>query len=212
ARRGPGHYDDRRRGRRLRRLPDVPPTARRRASAGRLRVRPRRPWGPGCTRRRRGGTAAADAGRAGGGPGPREPPAAGRARRRGRGRGGGFGSDNPAFAKFQACLKQHGVTTGGGVGGAGRGFSPANRAAFTACRSLLPAGGGFFGRGGNGNGGAGNGSISPFGRFQACLRQHGVQPGAAGQAQAKTAAAIAACRSVLPNGGGAGSTTTTTTG
>ncbi len=126
--------------------------------------------------------------------------------------GGGFNSSNPAFAKFQACLKQHGVQTGS----SNERSSPAFQSALAACRSLLPAGG--FG-GGTGAGGDSNSSNPAFAQFQACLKQHGVQTGAAGQTPAKTQAAIAACRSVLPNGGngtGAGSATvtpgTTTTG
>lgn len=120
---------------------------------------------------------------------------------------GGFDRNNPAFAKFQACLKQHGVQTGSGQRG---GFSQASRTAFQACRSLLPpgAGGGF---GGGAGGGGAPGANPAFQRFQACLRQHRVQPGG-GQSSSKTAAAIAACRSVLPNGGNGSGATTTTTG
>ncbi len=119
---------------------------------------------------------------------------------------GGGAANNPAFAKFQACLKQHGVQTGSSVDRT----SPAYQAAMTACRSLLPAGG--FGGFGAGGGGA-NSSNPAFAKFQACLKQHGVVTGAAGQTPAKTQAAIAACRTLLPNGGaGTPGTTTTTPG
>jgi len=128
---------------------------------------------------------------------------------------GGF-ANNPAFQKFQACLQQHGVQTGSGSG-VDR-SSPAYQSALAACRSLLPQGafGGGAG-GGFGQGQGGGANASTFAKFQACLRQHGVQAGAAGgQSSAKTAAALALCRKLLPNGGsGSGSTSTggtTTTG
>ena len=135
--------------------------------------------------------------------------------------GGGGGrsgfASSPAFAKFRACLQSHGVQAGSAPGPT----STTSSSAFAACRSLLPAGG--FGGGGSfGGGGGGGGGTSPTGapgasfeKLQACLRAHGVQPGAAASTPAKTAAALAACRSQLPNAGngsGAGTSTTTTTG
>jgi len=128
--------------------------------------------------------------------------------------GGGSGAaNNPAFAKFEACLKKHGVQTGSTADRNSSSF----QAALSACRSLLPSGaaGGFFGGGGGGAGTTGTGGTattsSDFAKFQACLKQHGIQPGAANQSQSATSAALAACRSLLPNNGnGTGSTTTTT--
>jgi hypothetical protein len=86
--------------------------------------------------------------------------------------------------------------------------------ALTACASLRPAGG--FGGGARpGGGGAGNANNPAFAKFQACLKAHGATTGSTSQ---KNAAAIAACRSVLPNsgngnpGGSATITPTTTTG
>jgi hypothetical protein len=124
----------------------------------------------------------------------------------GRGGGGGFSSSNPAFAKFTACLKQHGIQTGSTLSRT----SPAYQTALTACRSLLPAGGAGFGRGGGAGtpGGAANGAT--FAKYQACLKAHGVQTGATGQSAATLQAAITACRSVLPNAGNGSSQTTTT--
>jgi hypothetical protein len=72
----------------------------------------------------------------------------------------------------------------------------------------LPAGG--FGRGGGAPGGAGSNSPA-FAKFQACLKQHGVQTGATTQNPATTQAAITKCRSLLPNGGNGGGATSTTT-
>ena len=112
-----------------------------------------------------------------------------------------------ASAPFRACLEQHGVTPpqggpGRGAGAAGGGrpnLSAAQQKALPACASLRPAGG--FGRGGA----AGAGGSAGFAALQACLKQHGVQPGAAGQmSSAKTQSAIAACRKQLPNGGKGG--------
>ena len=141
------------------------------------------------------------------------------------GAGGGFGggpfdTSNPATAKFVACLKQHGVQAGSTTDRTSTEF----QAAFAACRSLLPAGAGGF-PGGGGGGTAGSGTIgggatdsgaagstsADFAKFQACLKQHGVQPGAASQSQSTTSAALAACRALLPNNGN-GSATTTTAG
>ena len=126
------------------------------------------------------------------------------------GGGGGFAS-SPAFAKFQSCLQSHGVQ----AGSAPDRTSTTYQSAFAACRSLLPAGG-FGGGGFSGSGSTSGGAPgASFQKLQACLKAHGVQPGAAGSTPAKTAAALAACRSQLPNGGNsspAGSSTTTTTG
>ena len=130
----------------------------------------------------------------------------------GGGGGAGFSASNPSFAKFQACLAQHGVQTGTTASRT----SPAFQTALAACRSLLPAGpgGGFLGGGaaaGTGTTGATGSTTSDFARFQACLKQHGIQPGAANQSQSATSAALAACRSLLPNNGN-GTAATTTTG
>ena len=121
----------------------------------------------------------------------------------GRGFGaGGVNSNNPAFTKFQACLKQHGVQTGT-AGPGGQPASPDSQSAFAACRSLLPAGS--FG---GGNAGEATGApSSTFAKFQACLKEHG---GGSGASSATTQAAIAACRSLLPNSGNSGAGTTTT--
>lgn len=88
---------------------------------------------------------------------------------------------NPAaFEKFQACLAQHGVTVtpgqgfGGGFGansGATQGRptqdpqsqDPKARAAFTACRALLP------------QGSFGQRDGAEFQAFRTCLADHGVQ-------------------------------------
>jgi len=134
----------------------------------------------------------------------------------GLGGGGGFGgggatnSNSPAFAKFQNCLKQHGVDP---TDSNARGSS-AFQTALSACRSLLPsqgagAGSGFGGGAPPGSGAAGSGNSSSFAKFQACLKSHGVNTGAAGQSSAKTQAAIATCQKLLqPTGSG----TTTATG
>ena len=126
-------------------------------------------------------------------------------------RGGGF-ANNPAFAKYRTCLQQHGVTLGGGgPGGPGANrSSSAFQKAAAACASLRPAGGFGFGAAPPGSNGGSGANPATFQRFQACLRQHGVQLGSAGQSSAKTQAAIAACRSVLPSGGTSTTTTTTT--
>lgn len=112
-----------------------------------------------------------------------------------------------------ACLEQHGVQPGQGFGfGRGGGGSAADQAAFAACRSLLPQRGYPGGPGvGGATGATGAAGSATFAQFQTCLKQHGVQLGAAsGQDSAKTQAAIAACGKLLPNGGN-GSTGTRTT-
>lgn len=118
----------------------------------------------------------------------------------------GFTSTNPAFTKLETCLKTHGVQTGT----AASRTSTAYQSAVTACRSLLPAGG-YSGAGaGRGNTGAAGGANSAtFAKYQACLKQHGVQTSAAGQTTSKLQAAITACHSVLPT---SNTSTTTTSG
>lgn len=129
----------------------------------------------------------------------------------GFGPGGGANANNPAFAKFQNCLKRHGVDP---TDSAARGSS-AFQTALSACRSLLPNGGAGGGPGFGGGtppaGASGQGNGAAFSQFQACLRSHGVNPAATGgQSQAKTQAALNACRKLLP-GGGAGTTSSSTT-
>jgi len=134
------------------------------------------------------------------------------------------------FAAFQACLKQHGITVNfggrgfrrpgaaGGTtptpppagqttttprpGGFRRNLTPAQRKAFTACRSKLPAGG--FGRRPGGFGGGGN---PAFAKYTACLRTHGVTFGSTSPNSTTYKKATAACRSLLPSAP-AGTTTT----
>jgi hypothetical protein len=92
---------------------------------------------------------------------------------------GGRGIRNLAFT---TCLKQHGVTLpsrppGAGRGGSGggggffggAGLSSADQAAFSACRSKLPAGG--FG----GRGFAGGASATQIKAYLSCLSDHGVR-------------------------------------
>jgi hypothetical protein len=60
----------------------------------------------------------------------------------------------------------------------------------------------------------GGANSAAFQKFQTCLKSHGVTTSSTGT---KATAAIAACRSVLPNGGngapaGSATITTTTTG
>ena len=121
---------------------------------------------------------------------------------------GGFsggGANTAAFAKFQACLKKHGVQTGSTAAQP----SSSSQAAIAACRSLLPAGG--FGPGSGSSAGGGGANSATFAKYQACLKEHGVKTGASGQSASKLQAAITACRSLLPNNGAAGTTTATTT-
>ena len=100
----------------------------------------------------------------------------------GFGGGGGFlNSSNPANAKFEACLKQHGVTTGatgasGPSGASGFRSSPAFQTAFAACRSLLPAGS--FGGGGAPGGGFGGGAASGGARREHLREVPGLPEGA----------------------------------
>jgi hypothetical protein len=121
----------------------------------------------------------------------------------------GTSSTSASLTAFRDCLKQHGFTAQPGAGGGNRPSpSSAFQKAMTACASLRPAGG--FGGGGGRPGGGAAGSTNPaFAKFQACLKDHG------GSTGKSSAAAIAACRSLLPNGGqgnAAGSGTTTTAG
>ena len=124
----------------------------------------------------------------------------------GFGPGGGANSDNPAFAKFQSCLKQHGVDP---TNADARGSSDF-QAAMTACRSLLPdegAGRPNFGGGAPPGAGGGQGNSAAFAKFQACLKSHGVNTSASNQSPAKTRAALSACQKLLP-ATGAGTQTT----
>jgi hypothetical protein len=135
----------------------------------------------------------------------------------------GSGANTANRTAFNACLAQHGVKlsgrppggggngqppAGGAGGGGGGGFAnltAAQRAAFTACRSKLPAGG--FGRGA-GAGGGGNRSNPAFAKYTTCLKQHGVTLGATNN-QAAFAKASVACAKYRPTAGGATTTTTT---
>jgi hypothetical protein len=109
------------------------------------------------------------------------------------------GANSAVFAKYTACLKQHGVTLptrrggGGGFGGApptgtnGTSTTPRQRpggfnttkfrAAQTACSKLLPAGVSGFGRGGQGGGFGGGGATNSaaFAAYRNCLTLHGVK-------------------------------------
>lgn len=138
----------------------------------------------------------------------------------------GSGANTANRTAFNTCLAQHGVKLSGrppggggngqppaggaGGGGGGGGFAnltAAQRAAFTACRSKLPAGG--FGRGaGAGGGGGGNRSNPAFAKYTTCLKQHGVTFGATSN-QAAFAKASAACAKYRPTAGGATTPTTT---
>ena len=129
----------------------------------------------------------------------------------GFGPGGGANTNSPAFAKFQTCLKQHGVDPTD----ANARNSSAFQTALTACRSLLPnqgAGGGAGFGGAPPAGGGGQGNSAAFADFQACLRSHGVSTSATNQSPTKMQAALAACRKLLPAGGAGTQSTTTTTG
>jgi hypothetical protein len=129
----------------------------------------------------------------------------------GLGPGGGANSDNPAFAKFQNCLKQHGVDP---TSADARGSSDFQEA-MTACRNLLPdQGNGAPGIGGGAPPSAGDGQAnSPaFAKFQACLKSHGVNTNGSNQSPTKTKAALAACQKLLPATGAGTQTTPTTSG
>jgi hypothetical protein len=133
--------------------------------------------------------------------------------------GTGGGANTADRTAFNTCLAQHGVKLTGrppggggggngqppaggpGGGGGGGGFAnmtAAQRAAFTACRSKLPAGAG--------PGGGGNRANNPaFAKYNACLKQHGVTLGASNN-QTTFAKAQAACAKLAPTGGPAGGT------
>ncbi|MFL5953218.1 MAG: hypothetical protein ACJ76I_03810 [Gaiellaceae bacterium] len=110
------------------------------------------------------------------------------------------GSNNASLQAFQQCLSQHGVkgfTPGAGRPPAGAsggaGLTTAQRQAFTACRSLRPAG-----AGPGGGGGAGRNASNPaFAKYTACLKQHGVTLGQTNN-QATFAKASAACAKYRP--------------
>ncbi|MCW2963511.1 MAG: hypothetical protein JWO17_763 [Actinomycetia bacterium] len=131
--------------------------------------------------------------------------------------GTGGGANTADRTAFNACLAQHGVTLParppGGGGGGGNGQPPAGgpggggfanltaaqRAAFTACRSKLPAGG--FG---GGRPGGGNRANNPaFAKYNTCLKQHGVTLGASNSPTA-FAKAQAACAKLAPTARPAG--------
>jgi hypothetical protein len=124
----------------------------------------------------------------------------------------GSGANTADRTAFNACLAQHGVTlpgrpSGGGgngqppagrPGGGGGGLAnltAAQRQAFTACRSKLPAGG----RPGGGN----RASNPAFAKYNTCLKQHGVTLGASND-QTTFAKAQAACAKLAPTAGAAG--------
>lgn len=138
-------------------------------------------------------------------------------------------SGSASLTAFRNCLGQHGFAptqagagAGGGFGGGGTGGSrptrtAAQQQALSACASLRPAGGfGGAGRGGGARPGVGThagGGSTAFATFQTCLKQHGIQTGAAGKTSTstKTQSAISACQKLLPNGGKASGTGTGTT-
>lgn len=136
------------------------------------------------------------------------------------------GATQTGFSAFQACLKQHGVTSpfgrgrfggtppsgganaappsGNGPAGGGQapGISSKQRQAFQACRAELPAGAGPRGAGQTPPGGGAN---TAFRKYTQCLRQHGVVFGAANSSSTTFQAATKACRSLLPaQGSGSG--------
>jgi hypothetical protein len=130
----------------------------------------------------------------------------------------GGAAASSAFAKFQDCLKQHGVTQsfrpgGGGPPGAGGGppqggarpqLSAADRAKFqaaqTACASLRPAGAGGFRGGGN---------SAATAAYTNCLKLNGVTitPGTRPDTTSKKVqTAMTACAALRPAPGGAAPT------
>lgn len=134
------------------------------------------------------------------------------------------GTTQSGLSSFQACLKQHGVTStfgggrfrgtpptgnqqpGGGAnaappsgnrpagGGQAPGVSSKQRQAFQACRAELPAGAGPRGAGQTPPGG---GTNTAFGKYTQCLRKHGVVFGASNSSSATFRAATTACKSLL---------------
>lgn len=130
----------------------------------------------------------------------------------------GAGANTAARSAFSACLAQHGVTlpprpSGGGIGGgngqpsgggpgAGGGGRRANltaaqRQAFAACRSKLPAG--------RFRGGRNRANNPAFAQYNACLKKNGVTLGAS-NSQKTFAKAQAACAKYAPTGGTGGAT------
>jgi hypothetical protein len=116
---------------------------------------------------------------------PGRPPGGGGGGAGGGGGGGGGGNGQPPAGG-----------PGGGGGGGFANLTAAQRAAFTACRSKLPAGGRF---------GGGNRANNPaFAQYNACLKKNGVTLGASNN-QKTFAKAQAACAKYAPTGGpGAG--------
>jgi hypothetical protein len=123
----------------------------------------------------------------------------------------GAGANTAGRAAFDACLAQHGVKlpprpagggggngqppAGGGGGGGGlANLTAAQRQAFTACRSKLPAGAGPRGGGGRANNPA-------FAKYNTCLKQHGVTLGKSND-PATFAKAQTACAKLAPVPGG----------
>lgn len=95
------------------------------------------------------------------------------------------------LAKYQACLKAHGVT----FGGTKRPSAAKTTAAFKACASLAPKG-----AGGPGAGGPGPNSAA-FKKYVACMTKHGVtfKPGTRPNSTTATfKAAQKACASLRP--------------
>jgi hypothetical protein len=129
----------------------------------------------------------------------------------------GAGANTADRTAFNTCLAQHGVKLparpagggngqppaggpGGGGGGGLANLTAAQRQAFTACRSKLPAGGRLGG--GAGRPGGGNQSNPAFAKYTACLKQHGVTFGATNN-QAAFAKAQTACAGLRPTPGAA---------
>jgi hypothetical protein len=128
------------------------------------------------------------------------------------------GTTQSGLSSFQACLKQHGVTStfgrgrfggtppSGGAnaappsgnrpagGGQAPGVSSKQRQAFQACRAELPAGAGPRDAGQTPPGG---GTNTAFGKYTQCLRKHGVVFGASNSSSATFRAATTACKSLL---------------
>jgi hypothetical protein len=92
----------------------------------------------------------------------------------------GGGANSAAFAKFQSCLKSHGVTLPKRGGRGFRGGPPAGgargtkqRAAFQACGKDLPKGAHFGGGRPGAAGAPGRFSAATLTKFGACVKQHG---------------------------------------
>lgn len=146
---------------------------------------------------------------------------------------GAGGAQSAAFEAFRSCLQKAGITgfggrrAGAGTGtnptdtrprattglrprggfGAGRAnLTPAQRKAFTACRSKLPAGARF------GPGRRGGARNPAFARYTRCLSRHGVTFGSTSTDPAAFRKASAACARYRPSVGGNGGQGQTTTG